>query len=730
MADDETDIVIPQEIKEDYEYIKCIVEGSDYSINWSQALEILDGHIRQNSPERPLLTAEYIDCLMYATCFYNNFDLARWLINNGADVDFQDPESGNTLLHLAALNGNVKLAELLIDNGAHFGYNDDVIANLQGNTLLHLAAEYGHDEFIQLIRREVKLKSVNMDDISDIVNYKNKKGNTVLHLATKNGHIKCLELVLDLYYWGRKESLANKYFSVVFIFLLALFTTFVVSKVIYISYGGSIAVGVPMLLVIVGTICIVMISHEKERSEHPLLTEDSETLLHLAIKNLQKENDQDQYFQCAKLLIKATPRFKINAQDKEGKTALCLAAEKGLVECVKLLLKRKADVEVMANNEETALHLAIKNSNYECTALLIKNITAVESKQRKWKLKLHKLYSVVNDRYCYIKSHITNLILKIKEKIWFKENWYKKILCLAIEQQFKNNLGNTLWPAKREIILELLKIINKSDIDEVYNYAKSYAKRKGVQDGEYVLRTFDNFFRTHERYKNKNFSKLKKQKSWYKDYILHCSNISLTILAVLSLLKQNSNLSKNSDFVAVENTTATIANIIAIFTFLLSARLYLKHKEFNKVKDFKDKIKEIEKLLVAKKEQNIEAQDGSPYRVADTIKQQRKRPFLKSLATFKQRKVYSDNNLETIPLLCSRLIETRRSLPNEVSELEQVFQAAIKQLPILNKKSTNNLKCKKTSNIKLIKNPLFNVRTFSIDETSVEKGRRVNLQNN
>ncbi len=64
-------------------------------------------------------------------------EIARMLIDAGADVDVQD-EDGSTALHLAAMFGEIEIVQMLIDVGA-----DKDIQNKRGNTPLHNAARYG-----------------------------------------------------------------------------------------------------------------------------------------------------------------------------------------------------------------------------------------------------------------------------------------------------------------------------------------------------------------------------------------------------------------------------------------------------------------------------------------------------------------------------------------------------------------------------------------------------------
>jgi len=67
--------------------------------------------------------------LIWAT-FYDNLDLLKWLIENGADVNHQD-KVGYSALHFAGQERRLEPAKLLIDKGAKLE-----IADKHGNTPL------------------------------------------------------------------------------------------------------------------------------------------------------------------------------------------------------------------------------------------------------------------------------------------------------------------------------------------------------------------------------------------------------------------------------------------------------------------------------------------------------------------------------------------------------------------------------------------------------------------
>ena len=82
--------------------------------------------------------------LMFAA-YINNLDLAKHLINRGADVN----KTGWTPLHYAATNGHIAMARLLLE---HHAYIDSPSPN--GTTPLMMAAQYGTPLICKLLLEE------------------------------------------------------------------------------------------------------------------------------------------------------------------------------------------------------------------------------------------------------------------------------------------------------------------------------------------------------------------------------------------------------------------------------------------------------------------------------------------------------------------------------------------------------------------------------------------------
>ncbi|XP_071588357.1 ankycorbin isoform X6 [Heliangelus exortis] len=76
-------------------------------------------------------------------------------------------------------------------------------------------------------------------------------------------------------------------------------------------------------------------------------------------------------------------------QDSEGKTAFHLAATKGHVECLRIMVTHGADVTAQDGAGHSALHLAAKNSHSDCVKRLLQSKCPADSTDNSGKTALH-----------------------------------------------------------------------------------------------------------------------------------------------------------------------------------------------------------------------------------------------------------------------------------------------------------------------------------------------------
>ena len=107
----------------------------------------------------------------------------------------------------------------------------------------------------------------------------------------------------------------------------------------------------------------------KKKEKFNVLDEQGNTILIDAVRNapirviIQLLNIKDD---------KGNPLVDVNAKDKDGNTALLIAAKGGNIEKMRLLLSKGADVGAQNNDKETALLMAVKSGDNEKIELLIK----------------------------------------------------------------------------------------------------------------------------------------------------------------------------------------------------------------------------------------------------------------------------------------------------------------------------------------------------------------------
>jgi uncharacterized protein len=106
-------------------------------------------------------------------CFFNHPEVARYLIEQGADVNAPSQNAQRVHpIHSAVAARNTGLVTLLLEKGA-----DINAAQAGGYTALHAAAHHGDEPMIKLLLEH-------MADINAVTH----DGKTPMELAIKNGH--------------------------------------------------------------------------------------------------------------------------------------------------------------------------------------------------------------------------------------------------------------------------------------------------------------------------------------------------------------------------------------------------------------------------------------------------------------------------------------------------------------------------------------------------------------
>jgi len=109
-------------------------------------------------------------------------EMAKLLVENGADVNAKMLYLGTTPLHLAAKNGEAEVVKILISSGADV----NVTMRYTGATALHEAAKHGRVEVVKIL----------IDSGAD-VNAGNEYKETPLYEAVRFGNVEVVNLLIS-----------------------------------------------------------------------------------------------------------------------------------------------------------------------------------------------------------------------------------------------------------------------------------------------------------------------------------------------------------------------------------------------------------------------------------------------------------------------------------------------------------------------------------------------------
>ena len=100
-----------------------------------------------------LCTIWFFVCFYRVACTEGHGDVAEYLLQQGADLNYRDAD-GRSTLYVLALENHLDTATFLLTHGAHVE-----AADLEGRTPLHVAAWQGHFAMVTLLlKHKVRLK--------------------------------------------------------------------------------------------------------------------------------------------------------------------------------------------------------------------------------------------------------------------------------------------------------------------------------------------------------------------------------------------------------------------------------------------------------------------------------------------------------------------------------------------------------------------------------------------
>ncbi|SPJ88067.1 uncharacterized protein FTOL_12536 [Fusarium torulosum] len=342
---------------------------------------------------------------LHAVARSGNRALATLLLSWNANTAVVDT-AGWSPLHVSSLYGTSAIADILLDANA----NSNARA-LDHRTALHTAVDYGHREVIQtLVRHNAELDAKDDEgrtplhiaamerpfpppvslllDLGATPGLVDNNGYTALHMAVTAGHDPDLAVVPLLLHGAIADVaafdgwtpllLAIKYNDEPGTHRAAVLNTLIETNAIDINRVSSISGErtTPLLLAI------------EVRSQRAV-----EILIrHGADVKLAGEQDGKSITPVLKAaacydpeepkLLQALFNAGIDPREKMrfGITLTHIAALKGNVESLKLLLEHNADVNAADERGGTPLHLAARNSNPDCVSLLLQHGANVNAK--------------------------------------------------------------------------------------------------------------------------------------------------------------------------------------------------------------------------------------------------------------------------------------------------------------------------------------------------------------
>jgi len=275
------------------------------------------------------LDKDHASVLHYACGWDKPIDMAKFLLEQGLDVDIKT-KKGETALLIAVKNKNLAVALYLIDKKANLNVQDE-----NGNTALHYAVEKYSKKMMVLLL----LKGADK-------NMKNKEGLNVFDLVEKKfTHDKEYSNILK----GEYQSYVMDSKSIFDFKNLD-------DVILYVANGGKLEV----------------------------VNDNKQSLVQIAIK--RNKTDVVDYFVSLGLPLphqQPTEEQDVNALDKDGYTILMNSAVHNDYDKAQVLLKKGAKIDMQDARGRTALYITTVLKSYETAEILLENGANVNLKTKK-----------------------------------------------------------------------------------------------------------------------------------------------------------------------------------------------------------------------------------------------------------------------------------------------------------------------------------------------------------
>ncbi|XP_048325903.1 uncharacterized protein LOC107412785 [Ziziphus jujuba] len=243
-------------------------------------------------------------------------------------------DQNNTILHIAAKSGNLQQHNIKEDHLLHFLYKQ----NNEGNTSLHIAAKLGHLDTIKILVEMARKTDVEQN--KKLLTMENNEKDTALHEAVRHNHLEVVKLLIE-----EDPNLA---------FLVNDFGRLVLKQIQALTLEQADDFGWTPLHY------AAHIGNEK------------------LVEGFLKKDSKSLPF----------------SRNKEGMSALHIAAKKGHNAVMKVLMKRCPEVcELLDNNGRTALHIAVESRDEMAVKFFLERAMAFQDlinlKDKKGNTALH-----------------------------------------------------------------------------------------------------------------------------------------------------------------------------------------------------------------------------------------------------------------------------------------------------------------------------------------------------
>ncbi|XP_031557741.1 transient receptor potential cation channel subfamily A member 1-like isoform X2 [Actinia tenebrosa] len=293
----------------------AIFNGNDKCGGNSVADTLLLRVVAQNTRNvDDIIKSHDMNCntLLHNCALTNSLDVAKKIIELGADVNALNTNLGTTPLHVACAMGGFEMAKMLVEMKAALQPKD-----CSGQTPLHRAAMFGHVQIIEYL----------LDNGAD-VDPRDKSNQTPFLVAVASKRTNCLKALLA------KQSRLN-------------FRDEDQKTALYLAAENNRAEHVEVLGLAGSSV--------NERNE------EGKTPLHAAACNGNRK--------VCKVLIKLGA--DINSRDDKKQTPLMCAAVEGCAKTCKTLLENNANMDDTSADGETPLLIAVRHNNGSVVEMLM-----------------------------------------------------------------------------------------------------------------------------------------------------------------------------------------------------------------------------------------------------------------------------------------------------------------------------------------------------------------------